>query len=145
MISVRKQAMDYLARREHSRAELEKKLALKGHTADEIGEALDKLVEQGLQSDERFVAMYVQYRASRGFGPRRIGQELQQRGVASALIDQYIWSDAAFWQKVLANVWQKKYHGEQPNDAESLATQRRFLLQRGFAAESVHELLLFNQ
>ena len=82
--------MNYLARREHSRRELEQKLARKEFDANEISEALDRLVEDGLLSDVRFAESFVHARRQRGSGPLKIQAELKLRGVSEASICQYL-------------------------------------------------------
>ncbi len=79
---LRLSAMNSLARREHSRGELERKLAAKFPDYRElVPEVLDRLAEQGLQSDERYVASFSRARVSRGQGFARIRNELRQRGI----------------------------------------------------------------
>ena len=56
----RKKAMDLLARREHSRLELERKLTSRDYEAEEINATIEQLVADNLQSDSRFSEAYVQ-------------------------------------------------------------------------------------
>ena len=53
-IEARKKAMDYLARREHGRAELISKVIKFGFEAATADDAVAELVEDNLQSDQRF-------------------------------------------------------------------------------------------
>lgn len=80
-------ALGLLARREHSKWELRNKLRAKGYARDEIDEAVEKLAEQGYQSDERFAGMLIRTRAAALYGPVRIRMELRQRFIANDLID----------------------------------------------------------
>ena len=75
-----------MARREHSRLELQRKLKARGHDAAEVSGVLDELAERHLQSDERYVEVYVRSRAARGYGPQRIALELKQRGLAVEVV-----------------------------------------------------------
>src|SRR5690606_7138195 len=73
--AIRRTAMDLLARREHSYAEMLRKLRQRG-AATELAEIeLDRLQEQGLLSDERFCEAYVYSRSQRGYGPVRLREE----------------------------------------------------------------------
>ena len=57
---IRKKAMDYLSRREHSRYELYKKLSTHNFDRELINQELDILIKDNLLSDERFVeALFV--------------------------------------------------------------------------------------
>ena len=85
LIQARHKAMDLLARREHTRKELTTKLATKGFQDDVIEQTINRLTEEGLQSDERFTEAFVTMRTKKGQGPLRILKELQERGVKSSL------------------------------------------------------------
>ena len=67
--SVRRSAMDLLARREYSTVELQRKLLVKFSAYEIIDQELTRLTCQGLLSDERFAEAYSRYRSGAGFGP----------------------------------------------------------------------------
>jgi regulatory protein len=78
-------ALDLLARRDHFRRELADKLRVRDFPAAEIEEAIARCAELGLVDDLRVAARFVEVRAgSRGWGPRRLTAELQQRGIDRA-------------------------------------------------------------
>jgi regulatory protein len=129
-------AMDLLARREHSRFELERKLRQKGFAEEEIPGTLDALVRQGLLSDQRFAEQYCRMRCNRGYGPRRIQLELQERGVSAELVAQTMAEmSKQSWVEMAKAAWKKKFSGKLPADYKAWATQRRFLQYRGFTDE----------
>lgn len=68
----------WLTRREHSRVELTRKLAERfpDAPADTLQAVLDRLVEQGLQSDHRFAEMLIRTRVHQGQGRLKIMREL---------------------------------------------------------------------
>lgn len=141
-LSAREHAMNFLARREHSYVELVQKLINRGHEADDAYAAVDRLMAQGLQNDERFVEAYVRSRALSGCGPIKIKAELNVKGVSKELISLFLYQDNIPWNDLLATVWQKKFtHKPQHGDARGYAKQVRFLLQRGFSPESVRMFL----
>ena len=73
-------ALDLVSRREHSRHELRQKLNKRfPETSPIIDEALDKLVLNNILDDERFVEMYLNARARKGFGPKKIEMELYSK------------------------------------------------------------------
>ncbi len=141
MSELRKKALDYLSRREHSREELKRKLNDKASQA-ELDSLLGELVSQGLQSDERFAESYVRSRVNSGIGPLRIAQELNQRGVGAELISRSLAEDDDFWWENLQAAWQKKYHDtDAPVEQKEYGRRVRFLSQRGFAPSMVMRLL----
>jgi regulatory protein len=140
-LSVRERAMNLLARREHSRHELAQKLILKGHFHEEIGPALDRLKDQGLLDDQRFSESYTRYRARLGFGPLRIRQELQKKGVNHAMIAHALSTMDDQWLSCLSGAWQKKFKGVRASDAAEHGKQYRFLLMRGYEPQQIHDLL----
>src|SRR5690606_8709838 len=86
--SLRERALRHLARRDHSRAELARKLAAHGD-ADEIDAVIERMGELGLQSDTRYAEAFVRGKAGR-FGASRLRSELARRGVDRDLIDEAI-------------------------------------------------------
>ena len=86
--AVRRAAMDLLARREHGRMELSRKLRSRGAPPDLIEPALEKLADEGLLSEARYLESFVRMRANAGYGPLRIREELTQRGLPREEIEQ---------------------------------------------------------
>ena len=137
--TLKQRAVAYLARREHSRAELAKKLAAYGEQ-EEIDRVLNSLQEAKLLSDQRFAAAFVRSRAER-FGAGRLRQELRQRGVEDNLVEQELAAGDMPGEIERARVvWQKKFDG-QPADAREWAKQARFLQGRGFSGEVIRRVL----
>ena len=128
-----------LARREHTRAELARKLAPLGSHED-IEAVLAELAQTGLLSDARAASAYVRSHAAR-FGAARLRQTLRQKGVDAELIQAQL--DASDAPDELARaraVWAKKFAAA-PEDAKEWARQARFLQGRGFAVEVIRKLL----
>ena len=73
-------------RREHSRTELQRKLAARGHAAEVIEATLAELAAHGLQSDARFIESYVRSALARGHGERKIRAGLRERGIDCHLL-----------------------------------------------------------
>lgn len=138
--AVRRAAMDLLARREHSRVELTRKLRQRGAAVEMIDTALERLSEEGLLSDERFLECFIRSRANAGIGPLRIRDELNQRGLPRAAVEQALAAGAIDWAGNLRELWRRRF-ASLPADARERAKQGRFLLQRGFAHEAVNRLL----
>ncbi|MGI9289629.1 MAG: regulatory protein RecX [Pseudomonadales bacterium] len=139
-LKLRRAAMDFLARREHSRQELALKLRRREHPQHSIGKVLDELREDGLQSDTRFAESYLRSRVAKGDGPVKIEAALKQRGVAQHILEACMADTAIDWDQQLHAVWLKKYHGEIAHDARSKGRQLRFLQSRGYPADLVFRL-----
>ena len=139
-ITARRAAINLLARREHSFVELQQKLTRKlpDFDLDEvILPALEKLRDENLQSDERFVESYVRYRYSRGVGPLKIGAELSQKGVKNNLVRQALYEDDIDWLELCREALVKRF-GELPAATQAEKEKRyRFLGQRGFDGEDI--------
>jgi regulatory protein len=136
-----------LAAREHSRAELQRKLAAR-FAAAELDAVLDDLTQRGLQSDQRFATAYARMRQDRGYGPLAIRHELQQRGVDTALIglalDELEQELEGGWPGQLQQLHERKFGQGRPQDYKETARRGRYLAQRGFAADMIHRLLSQN-
>ncbi|MCQ4296498.1 recombination regulator RecX [Pseudomonas stutzeri] len=139
-VAVRRTAMDLLARREHGRVELARKLRQRGAPPDLIEQALDRLCEQGLLSESRYLESFVRSRANAGYGPLRIREELAQRGLPRADIEQALRDSGFDWNEQLLELWQRKF-GQLPADARERAKQGRFLSYRGYSLELIGRLL----
>ncbi|HRH81761.1 MAG TPA: recombination regulator RecX [Thiobacillaceae bacterium] len=129
MPSLRERALGYLARREHSRAELARKLSPHGE-ADEIAALLDALEQERLLSDGRFAESLRHTRQGR-YGSLRLRHELQQKGVAAGQAEREVELARVSDLEHARAVWLKKF-GAPPADARERARQMRFLLGRGF-------------
>ena len=126
-------ALRLLARREHSRLELERKLA--PHVADsaELAALLDDLTARGWLSEARFVEQLVHAKRSR-YGAARIRQTLLARGVSEDLIAPALAALKDTEVETARSVWSRKFRAA-PSSAAERARQVRFLQSRGFSIE----------
>jgi len=136
-IEARRKAMDLLARREHAREELERKLAAAGFAAELAADAVEKLAQEGLQSDRRFVESFVQSRIRQGKGPVRIHADLGQRGIAAGLVDEILQQAGEDWYALAREVRAKKFGPSPPVEFRDKARQMRFLQYRGFEPDQI--------
>ena len=126
-------AIKLLARREHSRAELQQKLIAKFPQQREVlDDLLGQLVSENWQSDTLFAEAYLRSRANQGYGWQRIRMELQQRGIADNLAKTAYENSEIDWDELKAQVEHKKF-GDVPAD-DWAAQQKRlqYLYRRGF-------------
>ena len=141
LVAVRRAAMDLLARREHGRVELTRKLRQRGACPDMIDIALDRLTEEGLLSESRYLESYINYRAGSGYGPLRIREELGQRGLSRGDIEEALRASGFNWQEQLEDTWRRKFAGKLPEDAKERARQGRFLSYRGYTMDMIGRVL----
>lgn len=137
--AVRRAAMDLLARREHGRTELARKLRQRGATAELIDPALDRLAEEGLLNESRYLEAFIASKARSGYGPLRIREELGQRGLPRGEIEKALVEAEVDWRAQLHEVWRRKFP-RLPQDARERAQQGRFLTYRGFSMEAINRL-----
>ena len=140
-LALEQAALRLLAGREHSRAELRRKLAAREGAESLLDQVLDALEERGDLSDARFVESYIDSRRRRGFGPRRIRQELQEKGVSRDLIGDWLDEDDPAWDQALSEAARRKYGDRPPADFRERARRARFLEYRGFPPERIRALL----
>ncbi len=127
-------AVKLLGSREHSRAELARKLAARHHDAGLIDNVLDTLERQRLLSDRRFAEGYVAQRSRRGYGPLRIRAELAERGIDAHTVALALDDAACDWAALLAEAAARKFGDTSAEDMRALARRGRYLEQRGFPA-----------
>ncbi|MBX3706585.1 MAG: regulatory protein RecX [Pseudomonadales bacterium] len=133
--------MRVLAGREHSAAELVRKLTGKGIDPGEARAVVADLAERNLQSDERFTEAFVRSRVERGYGPLWIRQALQQKGVADALVAAHLDDPAAVWAERAERARYRRFGETAPLLRTEWTRQARFLAQRGFPTDIVVRVL----
>lgn len=144
-ISVKGRALRYLSQREHSRAELERKLARHVQDSEEctadaqITAALDDLAAKGLLSEAR-TAESVLNSQGRRYGVRRLRQTLQGKGLAPELVASTLQQARVTELDRAREVWQRRF-GEPATDAAERARQMRFLAARGFEGEVIRRVV----
>jgi len=137
--TLKARALRALARREHSRAELERKLAPHAESAEQLHALLDRLVETGLLSNERFAQSVVHRRASTR-GAAVIRHELRAHGLADEVVSAQV---ASLEENEFARaraLWLRRF-GALPQSLPERARQMRFLLSRGFSGEVVGRIV----
>ncbi len=137
---IRVVAMDLLSRREHSSYELTQKLKKRGFDIDAIEAALDRLQQDNLLSDSRFIESIVNSRVNAGFGPFKILYELRQKGISTEQAEDYLSGLSVEWEPLMAVQRSKKYGPDLPVDYKEKMKQARFLQNRGFSPGSVMRL-----
>ena len=136
-IEARKKAMDYLARREYGRLELQAKLESQGFGSEAARIAVDRLAADNLQCDHRFVENFVESRIDQGKGPVRIRLELEGRKIDTRLVDELLGRVENDWTAMARTIREKKFGPDLPGDFRERARQMRFLKYRGFEPDQI--------
>lgn len=137
---LRERALRLLARREHSRAELARKLEVAGFSSSEIGPLLDEFEEKNWLSDRRFAESYVADHRAKA-GSVKLAYELRQRGVSEAVVDAVLAAQRDSELERAREVRQKKF-GSAPIAAAEKTKQIRFLQGRGFTLDTIRQVLV---
>jgi regulatory protein len=138
-------ALGLLARREHSCHELQQKLLQRfPNASDAIHSVLMRLIDEGYQSDARYVEAYVRSRLNKGYGFQRLRQELRLRGVDNQLIEAAVTpaSDDGKHFESLLHLWNKKFKCLPENSREK-SRQIHFLRYRGFSSTEIENLFIY--
>ena len=134
-------AVRLLARREHSRKELARKLHARGIPPDLADEVLQSLQARRLQSDERYAESLVNSRVARGQGPVRIRRDLAQQGIPDAEIDAVLEAAGVDWYALARETRVRRFGEEAPAEWKERGRQARFLEYRGFSGDQIREAL----
>jgi len=137
--SLRERALRLLARREHSRAELARKLQVHSRPGDDLEALLDDLSRRKLLSDERYAESRA-HALSRKFGAARIAHELRARGLDKDLADKASKTARATELERAREVWRRKFRSA-PKTREERARQMRFLQSRGFSFDAIRAVV----
>jgi regulatory protein len=138
-ISLTGRALRLLSSREHSRAELERKLAHYEEEPGALAKVLDALAEKDFINEGRVVDS-VLHRRSAKLGTQRIKQELQAKGLEPEAVAEAVDKLRASEVDRAREVWRKKF-GTPPADAAERGKQMRFLASRGFGGDTIHRVV----
>ena len=135
-VELRARALRLLARREHSRAELGRKLSGHAETPEALELLLIDLEKRKQLSDARYAEERVRS-LSRKFGAARIRQDLKVKGVDRETIDRI---SAEGELERARGILARKYR-EPAATREERARRGRFLMSRGFSSDIIRSLL----
>jgi regulatory protein len=138
-LSLKGRALRLLTGREHSRAELERKLAPHEEEPGQLAKVLDELQAKDFISESRVIESVLNRRASR-FGAARIRHELQGKGLEPEAVSAAVQSLKGSEAERARSVWQKKF-GAPAADATERGKQMRFLAARGFGSEAIRRVV----
>ena len=122
-----------------SRKELTDKLSRKGIDPDTAEETADWLESLGAVDDAAYAGIIARHYAASGYGPGRVRQELQKRGVSRELWDDAL-SQLPDSADAIDRFLQKKLSGRTP-DRATLKKLSDALLRRGFSWSDIRPAL----
>ena len=137
--SLKGRALRLLSQREHSRAELERKLAPHEEEPGELAKALDELQARDFINDGRAIESVIHRRAGK-LGAARVKQELAAKGLSGEAVAVALAQLKDTELDRAHEVWRKRF-GAPAQDAQERSKQIRFLITRGFAAEVVRRVV----
>ncbi|OON36546.1 recombination regulator RecX [Izhakiella australiensis] len=144
-------AMRVLALRDHSEAELRRKMALaaqrassdagqdaaSGPSDEEIEQVIAWCYQHNFLDDGRFTERFIAGRSRKGYGPQRIRMELGQKGIDRQLIDAALADCGIDWTQRAADLAWRRFGQPLPQEWKEKAKVQRYLLTRGFFMEDV--------
>jgi regulatory protein len=129
-------ALRYLARREHSRAELARKLLPFAESQQLLDALLGELEGRKLLSDHRFAEMRAHI-LSRKYGAAKIRQDLKSKGIPDELVQTVsVEGELERAREIL----RRKYRTP-ATTREEKAKRARFLQGRGFSHDVIYQLI----
>lgn len=134
-----RKAIGLQARREHSRKELGRKLQARGLDPAEAGAALDRLADEGWQSDARFADMLVRTRIGAGYGPLHIRAELGIHGLSAETIAAVLAENTPDWPGIARDALRRRYAGRPAADRAEALKRAHYLQRRGFDLATIRE------
>ena len=138
-MSLKGRALRYLAAREHSRMELERKLKAHAESTEQLAQVLDELTAKDFISEARVVESVINRRAAK-FGAARVKHELLGKGLDAELVAEAMSGLKATEVERARQIWRRKFDGP-ALDAAGRAKQMRFLAARGFSGDAIRKVV----
>ena len=132
--ALKARALRLLARREHSRDELARKLSPHAASQEALESVLDFLVSEKFLSNERFAEARAHWLA-RKYGAAKIRQDLTAKGVEDELVARV--SSENELQRATAILDRKYRHAA--TTRKECAKRARFLQSRGFSYDTIYQ------
>jgi len=143
---VRKTALRLLTGREYSPYQLMEKLLVKFFATDIVLGVIKELNQQNLVNEERFIEAYIHSRRERGYGPRKIAQELHfKHRINKENVQAGLELHHPIWVESGVRLLRKRFKTTPPfSDAVSQrlwqTTEYRFLNNHGFPSELIEKI-----
>jgi regulatory protein len=136
-------ALDLLSYRPRSRAEVARSLQDKGFAESTIDDVLGRLIRSGLLDDRTFARYWIENREQfRPRGPFVLRRELQQKGIADAIIQESL-QDTDERASAYRAAMQKRSRWQRIMATDPALLRRKlfgYLKQRGFGYDAIQEV-----
>lgn len=143
-------AVRILAVRDHSEQELRRKLSAPvmgkngpeeiDATADDYERVIAWCHEHHYLDDERFVMRFIASRSRKGYGPARIRQELNQKGISRESTEKAMRECEIDWSEMAHEQAVRKYGEPLPSNFSEKVKVQRFLLYRGYLMDDIQQI-----
>jgi regulatory protein len=137
----RASALASLVMREHSVKELHDKLTRKEYEPESIEIVIEECLKDNYLNDQRFAEIFWRSRARKGFGPKKILMELNQKGISSEMAHDTSIQDELDFEEVVKAIYQKKYKGTEIKDFKDKLKRQNYLYQRGFDMDLIKAVI----
>ena len=139
-LRIRKKALQYLARREHTRSQLRKKLLRHG-SRNEVNEVLDRLVSDNILSESRYLESYIRSYAYKLYGPEYITASLCHQGFDPDKVEQSLSAARIDWLAGARRFYAKKFVRSKAMDEQEQQRRTHAMQRRGFREETIRAVL----
>ena len=137
---LKEKALSLLARKPQSRKELERKLSQWEATQEEAAAICERMEELGYLDDAAYAAQVVRYYSAKGYGERKLRDELYCRRIPRELWEEAM-EQAADPADSIDAFLQKKLRGGQPGDPRELKRASDALARRGYRWDEISAAL----
>jgi regulatory protein len=139
-------ALRFLGYRPRCAAEVHNHLVSRGYSAAAVAGAIEKLHSLSYLNDENFARDWAASKfISRGYGPKRIEQELRSKGIREALIRDVLREtcDPGCEADRARSLLEKKFDSQNLTDPKVVRRAVGFLERRGYSSEVIFAVLKY--
>lgn len=137
LAELKKNALNWLSRRDYSEAQLSQKLRQKGALPEQLAEVISWCKAQQYLDESRFLSMLVRSRTRQGYGYNYLLQECRAQKISAEQLNNCINALAIDWWALASAAYQKKYGDSQVVDYKEKNKRMAFLQRRGFSSEQI--------
>ena len=134
---IRQKALNWLASREYSQADLRNKLLNAGLDETKASNLLIEFTQHKWVDDERYIEVFVRSKINSGWGTIRIIQEIKQHGIHQSHIEEYLNQQNIDWFEQAKTTYNRRYTDSAGLSLKDKAKRYRFLQYRGFTSEQI--------
>jgi regulatory protein len=139
---LKKNALNWLSRRDYSEAQLSQKLRQKGALPEQLIEVIGWCKAQQYLDESRFLTMLVRNRARQGYGYNYLLQECRAQKINAEQLNHCITELAIDWWALAMLAYQKKYADSPISDYKDKTKRMAFLQRRGFTGEQIKAVFI---